>query len=248
MKKQNRLERLDDFAVVLEHYRPSEQNIRLMEDTPMVLLVGPTAAGRNTAVGILQKTGNYHFIVSNTTRHPRQNNGVWERDGVEYWFDTEANMLNGLKNGEYLEAAIIHEQQVSGTSMEELRTARGAGKIALAEIDIDGADHVHGYLPGALFVFLLPPAFDIWMQRLNSRGQMDHQEFRRRLRSAHREIAFGLGADYFQFVINNEINEASEAIDELAHGRTPDEEKQRHGREHAGLLMAQIQDFFEQAA
>src|SRR5690606_19428551 len=101
-----------------------------------------------------------------TTRNPRKNNGILERDGVEYWFKTESSMLKGLKNGEYLEAEIIHRQQVSGTSIDELKKADSASEVPIGEIEVNGAIKMSKYKNNILFIFLLPPNFDVWMDRL----------------------------------------------------------------------------------
>lgn len=245
MKTTNRLERLDEFEAVLKDYRPSPESIELLKDIPFVLLVGPTAAGRNTLINILVDTGRYHYNVSDTTRQPRTNNGVMERDGVEYWFKTEEEFLSGLRAGAYLEGAIIHAQQVSGMSVAELQRAHNSGKIAINEIEVDGAAHIQAYKPDALFVFLLPPTFDIWMERLRGRGEMDEAEVRRRLDSSLDEISTGLKQDFYQFVVNNEIHEAAMAVDELANGRPVDRDKQAHGRDHAEQLLIDIRLYLE---
>lgn len=245
MKSQNTLMRLQEFAAVLKDYRPSPESIELIRDIRFVLLVGPTAAGRNTLINLLSASGRYHYVVSDTTRKPRSNNGVMERDGVEYWFKAEADFLKGLEQGAYLEAAIIHGQQVSGISIAELTRAKQSGKIAVDEVEVVGADNIHAFKSDALFVFLLPPSFSVWMQRLRGRGEMDEEEMRRRLESAREEIAMALERDYYQFVINNEIHEAAVAVDELANGRPVDDEKQRHGRDHAERLLIDIRLYLE---
>lgn len=241
MADSNKLEYLAEFREVLEQYRPSDRTIQTLRDTPLVLMVGPTAAGRNTLINLLLQTGRYHYLVSDTTRKPRENNGVMEQEGVEYWFKSEEEFLTGLKDGVYLEAAIIHNQQVSGMSIRELDSAKSAGLIAINEVQPDGARNVHAYSPEKLIVFLLPPTFDIWMERLRARGHMPEDEVRRRLESAVAEITEALHQDYYHFVINNEIHEAAVAVDELANGRIPDKEKQRRGRDHAEQLALDVQ-------
>lgn len=241
MENVNRLVRIAEFQKVLENYQPSKASNTILHDTHFVLMVGPTAAGRNTLINLLVETGRYHFVISNTTRKPRTNNGVMEQDGVEYWFTAEEEFLQRLQSGEFLEAAIIHGQQVSGISIDELDMARKSGKIAIDEIEVEGAANIHRQKPDALFVFLLPPTFDIWMQRLRGRGEMPEDEVRRRLESAQEEIARALAADYYHFVINNEIHEAAVAVDELANGRIPDSAKQELGRNYAEQLAIDIQ-------
>lgn len=248
METNNKLDRLDEFEAILENYIPDPESLELLKGAPFVLLVGPTAAGRNTLINLLVETGRYHYTVSNTTRHPRANNGVMEQDGVEYWFITANEFLEGLKNGTYLEAAVIHGQQVSGMSIKELKRAKDSGKIAINEVEVDGAAHIQAYKPDALFIFLLPPSFEVWMERLRGRGEMPEDEVRRRLESAITEITTALESDFYQFVINNEVHEAAMAVDELANGRAFDPQKQQHGRDHAEQLLVDIQLYLAQVA
>ena len=86
-------------------------------------MISVTAGGRNTIIDQLLKSGDFHYIISDTTRHKRANNGVMEQDGREYWFRSEDEILADLKAGNFLEAAIIHNQHVSGISIRELKKA-----------------------------------------------------------------------------------------------------------------------------
>lgn len=245
MENVNKLVHIAEFQKILANYHPSADSLKILEQTRLVLLVGPTAAGRNTLIKLLEDTGRYHFILSNTTRRPRANNGVMERDGVEYWFTKEEEFLEGLQQGKYLEAAIIHGQQVSGISIDELDKARKSGLIAIDEVEVEGAGNVYIQKPDALFVFLLPPSFDVWMQRLRGRGEMEESEVIRRLKSAREEITAALNEDFYQFVINNEIHEAAMAVDELANGRQVDAAKQQLGRNHAEQLAIDVQLYLQ---
>lgn len=123
MVPNNKLAHLKDFQKALRNYVPSIEVIDLLNQVQVVFLVAPAASGRNTIIRNMIMTGRYYYLISDTTRRPRINNGVPERNGEEYWFKSELEFLDGLKRGEYIEAAIIHEQQVSGTSISELRTA-----------------------------------------------------------------------------------------------------------------------------
>jgi guanylate kinase len=243
MSKTNSLVKNKEFQQVLKNYQPNQDNLEFTAKMEFVFMVGPTASGRNTLIDILVESGRYRYIISDTTRYPRPNNGVMEVNGREYWFVSEDSFLSGLEKGEYLEAAIIHEQQVSGISLRELKETYKTGKIAIDEIEVEGALTLRKLFPKSLFVFLLPPSFEIWMDRLNSRGDMHEEEFKRRLTSALYEIESAIECDFYQFVINNEIHEAATAVDELAKGRQPDSNKQAHGIEHAKNLVNNIKQY-----
>lgn len=234
---------LAEFEKLLANYTPSTKTIATLARVPLVLLVGPTASGRNTLINLLVQTDRYYYIVSNTTRKPRKNNGVMEQQGVEYWFKTEEEFLADLKAGKFLEAAIIHKQQVSGINIAQLESAAEQGKIAVNEVENVGAAHIYAYKPDTLFIFLLPPDFPTWMERLRGRGDMDEAEVCRRLQSAKEEISLALGEDYYQFVVNYEIHEAAAAVDEIANGRALNPKKQAIGRNHAEQLLVEVQQY-----
>ena len=244
-KQIRRMQHRDEFEALLNGYSPSELSLKLLRSLPLVLLVGPTAAGRNTLINILVKTGRYHFITSDTSRSPRANNGILEQNGKEYWFKTEAEIITGLKNGDYIEAAIIHREYVYGMNISEITRAAKAAKTAINEIEIVGATNIYTYKPDTMFIFLLPPSFEVWMQRIRGRGDMNEIELKHRLESAVKEITQALESDYFQFVINHEIHEAADAVDELANGRAIDSEKQQKGRDHAEQLLIDVRLYLE---
>src|SRR6266702_1448012 len=221
----NELKYRDTFRTLLADYRPSEATKRILRETRLVLLVGPSSAGRNTIINELVAGGDYHFIVSDTTRQPRVNNGVPEQNGREYWFRTEDDLLDELRQGKFLEAAIIHDQQVSGISVRELQKAQAAGRIAINEVEIDGAENVHRLKPDCVIIFVVPPAFDVWLQRLHARGKIPPAEIRRRLESSCQEFAAALKNDYYTFLVNDSLEQAATDVRTLATGKPQDPAK-----------------------
>lgn len=223
----NQLLHIDEFREVLAHYQLSSEAKQTLQDIEMVLLVGPSSSGRNTIINELVKSGDYYFIVSDTTRRPRVNNGIPEQNGREYWFRKEEDMLADLKQGKFLEAAIIHNQQVSGISMRELKKAVEQRKIAIDEIEVVGADNIHRLIPSARFLFVLPPSFDEWMARMNTRGELPESEVRRRLESAVVEIRTALNRDYYTLVVNDTFKHSTKQIDTIIKGGSAAEDQGR---------------------
>lgn len=239
-----KLKNLEKFERLLDAYHPSDETIKAFQNLRLVLLVGPTASGRNTLINLLTKTEKYKYIVSHTTRKPRINNGVQESDGVEYWFDSEEKVLEDLEKGLYLEAAIIHRQQVSGIHIRELISSNSSSQIGINEIEVAGADSVHSFNQNCYFIFLLPPSFDVWLQRIKGRGEMSDIELKRRLESAENEIETALNRGYYKFVINNEIHDAADRVDQMVSGEmTYSDEEQKAGRRHAEQLVIDVKQF-----
>jgi len=94
----------DQLTNKLDSYHPSQEALDLINSTKILLLVGPTGAGKDYLKETLLATGNYHHLVSHTTRPPRINHGVLEKDGKEYFFITNAQAEEMLDNHEFVES------------------------------------------------------------------------------------------------------------------------------------------------
>lgn len=234
---------LEEFQDLLKNYTVSAQTKRLLNQIDLVLLVAPTSAGRNTIIRELLKTGNYHYIVSDTTRSPRINNGVPERDGVEYWFRTEEQVLAELRAGQFVEAAVIHNQQVSGVSLRELQRAKATNKIAITDFEIAGVETIKRLKPDVKVIFVLPPGFEEWQRRLAHRGRMSKEEVIRRMHSAYREFETALQNEYYLFVVNDNIAEATEQINAIARLDQVDPQLQATSRQVAEQLYIETRQF-----
>ncbi|HET7827529.1 MAG TPA: hypothetical protein VFK97_01535 [Candidatus Saccharimonadales bacterium] len=207
------LEHYQEFKDILAKYQISGRARQAIADLKLVLLLAPTSSGRNTIIRYQVKTGRYHYIVSDTTRPARVNDGVMEENGREYWFRSEAEMLRDLRAGEYLEAEVLHEQQVSGISIRELEKAKAEGKIAITDIDIEGIHNIIRAKPDTIAIMLLPPSFDEWQRRLAGRGPMPLDEQKRRLKTAQKIFQDGLAQDHYHFIIAENIEQSAGLID-----------------------------------
>ncbi len=238
----NELKRLDEFREILKSYKVSQNSKDELSQTQFVLLVAPTSVGRNAIAKELVRTGDFHYVVSDTTRHPRINDGVSEEDGREYWFKSEEYVLDGLKSGRYLEAAIIHNQQVSGISITEIEKSYQHNKVAVKDIEVQGARTIIELNPDVISVFVLPPNLDEWMRRLKNRGEMSKDEFKRRLNSSLNEFDYAIESDSFIFLINDKLAHAVKIIQDIVKNGIADTEQQREGRNLAIKLKKETKN------
>jgi guanylate kinase len=244
----NELQHLAEFQSVLKDYQLSDAAKQTLAQTKLVVLVGPTSSGRNTIIAELLKTGEYAHIVSDTTRKIREKDGVpIEQNGREYWFRNEDDVLADLKNGEYMEMAVIHNQQASGCSIRELEKAHKANKIAIKDIEPNGAQTVHDLKPDTIVVFVTPPNFDDWMNRLRGRGALPEDEIRRRLESAPKEFAMALSHDYYTFVLNDNLEHAVTDIHAIVTTGYYDPAKKERARQVVERLHQDTQNYLASA-
>lgn len=213
----NQLKRKAEFHQALRDYKPSEAALETVKDLKLVLLNAPSASGRNTIINELLETGEYHFIVSDTTRAQRVNNGILEQNGREYWFKTEDEVMDGIKSGEYLEAEVIHNQQVSGINIQELTRAKSTNKIAIDEVENKGIANVVRVKPDTVAIAILPPSFDEWLKRFTGRGEMSKAEQRNRFETAIEIYKLAMAGTY-TIVVNDKLADAVDHVNRLAHG------------------------------
>lgn len=241
----NELKQLPQFQQILADYTVSPASKKVLDDTKLMLFAAASSAGRNTIFKELLKTGKFHYIVSDTTRKPRVNDGVLEQNGVEYWFKTEEEMLENLRAGKMLEAAIIHNQQVSGISVRELELARDEGRIAITDIEVVGTENIVKAKPDTKCLFIIPPSFDEWQKRMKHRGEMHEDEFCRRLESAVMEFEVALDRDYYWIIVNDKLDDAVSYINNIADGLPSSEERQAKNREILEELLQKTREFLK---
>lgn len=200
-------------------YRPSGEVIGLLNSTPILLLVAIAGGGKDTIKHYLLESGKYHHIISFTTRVPRLNDGVMEQDGVEYHFIDLSLANDMLDKGQYIEAD-VYAQNIYGTGIADIRQAKEEGKIAITDMTIEGAEHYLGLAPSVKAVFLLPPSYDIWMKRLLKRyeGKPNMHDLYLRMETAIKEIEHAMRSDKYYIVINDDLEDAVDLVDRIAHG------------------------------
>jgi guanylate kinase len=244
----NQLEHASEFRRAIANYKLSESAKKILQKVNLVLFVAPSASGRNTIIHELVRSGDYHFIISDTTRQSRVNNDVPEQNGREYWFRTEEAMLEEIKRGEVLEAAVIHNQQVSGISLRELEKATSDKRMSIKDVEVIGAANIHKLKPEAPIVFMVPPSFDIWLERIHSRGQMPPDELLRRFESAERELATALKCDYYRYVLNDTVKGTASEVDRLLTTGYYDPFKERLVRELTEKLYEDVEAYLGEHA
>jgi guanylate kinase len=147
--------------------------------------------------------------VSATTRPPRPG----EIDGVHYRFVDEATFDQMVAAGDLLEWALVHETARYGTPRRPVEEALDQGRLALLEIDLQGARQVRRTMPDALFVFLAPPSWEELVRRLVGRANETDEERASRLATAQRELA--AEAEFDATLVNVEIHATAEQLVDL---------------------------------
>jgi guanylate kinase len=202
-------------------YKPELGDLEPIRDTPILFVVGISGAGKDT---ILQRLMALHpdrfrFIVSHTTRKPRENHGVVEQDGIDYHFVDPQTIGRLLDERAFIEAK-LYADNIYGTTVAEIEKAKEEDKIAFTDVTVDGADEYVELGLNVKNVFLLPPSYEVWQERLLNRyeGNVHQHDFYKRMKTALNELEHALNTDHFYIVINDELDKTVELVSQIAHG------------------------------
>ncbi|MCE3039491.1 guanylate kinase [Helicobacter anatolicus] len=177
----------------------------------MLILSGPSGSGKSTLYQILkQEFDNLYFSISTTTRAPRKG----EMHGREYFFVTEKEFLQDIKENKFLEWAQVH-QNYYGTSKIPIENALKEDRLIIFDVDVQGHRSIKKYYPFAKSIFITTPTDMILKQRLESRQSDDAITIQKRIQNAYEEMQHIHEFDFV--IINDDINQASKSILAIAH-------------------------------
>ncbi len=167
----------------------------------LFIITAASGAGKTSLVKeLLAQDNQVKLSISHTTRQPRPG----EQNSVHYHFVTEAQFLETLNAGGFLESADVHGAKY-GTAQSAVDTALQAGQDVILEIDWQGAKQVRNIYPKAISIFILPPSVETLAQRLNNRGQDSAEVIAKRLAAAREEMSHVVEFDYVTINDNFEV-------------------------------------------
>jgi guanylate kinase len=150
------------------------------------VVAAPSGAGKSTITrALLAQEPELFLSVSVTTRAPR----VGEREGVHYYYKSEADFARMVAEGALLEHAHVFGRGY-GTPKGPIEAALAEGRDVALDIDWQGWRQLRAAMPAdSVGVFILPPSMEVLEARLRGRGSDDEAEVSRRMRAAREEIS-----------------------------------------------------------
>jgi guanylate kinase len=177
----------------------------------LIVLSGPSGVGKTTLVDALlaRRSLPLRRAVTATTRDPRPG----EVPEVSYRFWTREQFQGAIDRNEMLEWAEVHGRDFYGTPRSEVDPYRERGVGVILVIDVQGAGQIRARYPGDhLSVFVYPPTFEDLERRLRGRGEAE-ESIRRRLATAHQELA--RKDEYDRVLVNDDLEPAAAALEAI---------------------------------
>ncbi len=178
----------------------------MKKEGKIIVFSAPSGGGKSTIISkVMEKYSNFTFSISATTRKPR---GL-EKNGIEYFFLSEAEFLAKVAKDEFLEHKEVFGKHY-GTLKSVVNQSLAEGKNVILDIDVKGAFTVKEKRKDAILIFIYPPSLEVLEERLRARNTDSDEEIAKRLKHAKWEIE---QKNKYDYAIKNEILEKS--VEEL---------------------------------
>jgi guanylate kinase len=173
----------------------------------IVIISSPSGTGKTTICHkLLRRNSDFVFSVSATTRPPRKN----EKDGIDYYFLTEAQFGRMQKNNEFAEWANVFGFRY-GTPKKQLERALKDNRVLLCDVDIQGGMSIKKKYKDAVSIFVIPPSLTELKRRLFKRRTESPSQKKLRLKTAIKELRYWKYYDYI--VLNDDLKIAIDEVD-----------------------------------
>lgn len=153
----------------------------------LFLISGPSGVGKGTLIRHLKrKFPHFFYPLSHTTRAIRPG----EREGDVYHFESREQFEKGIREGEFLEYAQVHQKAYYGTLKKPIFEALEAGRIVIREVDRQGFHSISAVIPrdNLVTIFLKAESEEKLLERIAKRGALPAEELQRRMESARMEM------------------------------------------------------------
>ena len=171
----------------------------------LVVVSGPSGAGKGTICQALLEKTPLAYSVSATTRKPR----AGEVDGESYYFLSVEAFEKMIEKDELLEWAKVYDNYY-GTPLKKVEEKLASGEDILLEIDTQGAMKVREKFPEGVYIFILPPSLAELERRIRGRDTETEDVLQKRLAAAIDEIE--AGKCYKYVVTNDEVDGAVDSV------------------------------------
>ena len=176
-----------------------------MSKGKLFVISGASGVGKSTVLSrVMNARNDLRFSVSATTRAPRPG----EEDGVAYYFITEAQFEQMIREDAFLEYD-RHAKASYGTPSAQLEEKLLDSNVIL-DIEPNGAFAVRAKRPDATLIFIMPPSVEELEKRLRGRGDTSEDQINVRMERAKWEMEQRFQYDYV--VVNDRVDACVDQI------------------------------------
>lgn len=215
---------IDELLARQDAYRPSGGCRAILAGKTLIMLVGPTGAGKSTVMRELTRLAPDISIVGTiTTRPPRPDDQLDRYTFYEHTDEGLKPLFDDIAAGRLVQYVVNpYSHQLYGSAPEDYPATVNVGDYFSSVVD-----EFHSYGFGHILAVTIVTSPDCWLARFNERFPEGHPQRDARRAEAIESLHWSLGphktAHYF--VVNHEGAPEAAAIDirRILEGRPPNQ-------------------------
>ncbi len=176
----------------------------------LIIISGTTCAGKGTVIKKLLANHNDIVLSTSYTSRPKRESEI---DGVDYYFVSQEEFENKIKNGDFLEYAQVQYGAYYGTPKKEVLELLDSGKDVILEIDVQGAKQIKELYPETILIFIMAPSMREVKRRIMMRGDENIDQIISRFKVAYNEI--NQINNYNYVVVNDDLDNAVAKVEAI---------------------------------
>ncbi len=173
----------------------------------LFVVSAPSGAGKTSLCrDVTRLVPRLQHSISYTTRPLRGG----ENNGNDYHFVDYEVFRQMVEQNAFIEWAEVHGH-LYGTCREDLMKLLNQGIDVILDIDSQGAMQLKKKEKDAVYIYVLPPSFEVLRARLMERKVDSPEEIARRLKKAREEI--WSYREYYYLIVNDEFSKALKSLE-----------------------------------
>jgi guanylate kinase len=213
---------------LVRNYKPALDVANHIKNLDLLMVIGPSGVGKTAIINRMH----LNYIISDTTRKPRPD----EKEGVDYYFREDFDQIvQEMKDGRFVQVAVD-----SGGDLKATRDSAypDTGIAVMALMASVVPSHRQLGFRKTLSVFITPPSFEEWMQRLDVHNLSAEQQALR-LAEAARSLEFALNDKEVHLILNDDIIEAVNQTKNVLEGNV-DQDRESEALSIAEELLGNV--------
>lgn len=195
---------LQKLPELIKNYRPAPEVLEHIRSVTLLMLIGPTGAGKTTLINHL----GFKLVPSDTTRRPRSG----EQEGIDFYFRTDYNQIaSEIKAARFVQVAIGPAGDFYATRASSYPHSGTAVMPIVA--DVIPIFRRLGFAK-TTSAFIVPPTYEEWMRRIAAHPASEEQ-LTKRLAEARRSFEFALSDREVHFILSDNIEPGVKQLKDL---------------------------------